>query len=451
MTDIEEALALLAAPCTDERFFQRALKALALVTQCRWAAFGRPSDKEGIMEIVAFCDLKHNLPGFEFELKGSPCDSIYQLKPPNCHILYPSDLQKTFPHFSLIKNLGANSYQAELILNDDGSPIGHILVMDTLSQTETMKSREFFRLLAQRIGIEYKRLLISRELELHKQMIAHTEQLMSFVDRNYQYRVISKGYEKVFNQTAKSLIGKSVAEVHGEAIFNDHLKPLLDRTLKGETITAQSWIQPPHLSEPIYLNIHHNPYYNEKGEVVGVIVSAHNITDLHHANEKIAHYANHDPLTGLLNRRALFEQMKLKLMAQQEGQLQLAVIYLDLDGFRQINDTYGHHLGDRILNDVAKRIKQAASTQELVARIGGDEFIVLASLDYGASKAKNRDKLESRCKQFLNDLKMTIEIEGHSLPISANVGHYVVEEFNMDLSSIISQADKDMYDNKKIQ
>ncbi|QFU22474.1 GGDEF domain-containing protein [Shewanella eurypsychrophilus] len=451
MTDIEEALALLAAPCTDERFFQRALKALGLVTQCRWAAFGRPSHKDGIMEIVAFCDLKHNIPGFEFDLKGSPCESIYQLKYPNSHVLYSCDLQKTFPTFALIKKLGVSSYQAELILNDDGTPIGHILVMDTLPQTETMKSREFFRLLAQRIGIEYKRLLIARELDLHKQMIAHTEQLMSFVDRNYQYQVISKGYEKVFNRTAKSLIGKSVSEVHGETIFNDHLKPLLDRTLKGETITAQSWIHPPHLSEPIYLNIHHNPYYNEKDEVVGVIVSAHNITELHHANEKIAHYANHDPLTGLLNRRALFEQMEQKLQAQRKGQLQLAVIYLDLEGFRQINDTYGHHQGDSILNDVAKRIKQAASTQELVARIGGDEFIVLASLDYGASKADYKDKLTSRCKQFLTDLRMTIDIEGRCLPISANIGHYVVEECNMDLSSIISQADKDMYDNKKVQ
>lgn len=289
MTDIEEALALLAAPCTDERFFQRALKALALVTQCRWAAFGRPSTKSGVMEIVAFCDLKNSVPGFEFDLKGSPCESIYQLKFPHTHVLYPNELQTRFPDFKLIKNLGANSYQAELILSDDGVAIGHILVMDPLPQTETMKSREFFRLLAQRIGVEYKRLLISRDLALHKQMIAHTEQLMSFVDTNYQYHVVSKGYEKTFNIGSDKITGRNVAEIHGEKVFNEYLKPLLDKTLKGETVTAQAWIHPAHLSEPIFLNILHNPYYDEGGNIIGVIVSAHNITDLHFAKEKIAY------------------------------------------------------------------------------------------------------------------------------------------------------------------
>lgn len=74
MTHIEEALALLADPCTDGRFFQRALKALALVTQCRWAAFGRPSETLGKAEVVAFCDLNHSVPGFEFNQDGAPAN-----------------------------------------------------------------------------------------------------------------------------------------------------------------------------------------------------------------------------------------------------------------------------------------------------------------------------------------------------------------------------------------
>lgn len=167
MTDLEEAIALITAPCIDERFFQRALKALALVTQCRWAAFARPSTHQGKIEVVAFCDLKQTIPGFEFDLKGSPCETIYQMHHPNTHLLYQSDLSLRFPDFQLIKQLGAVSYQAELILDDEGRPIGHILVMDTLPQRENTKSREFFRLLAQRIGIEYKRLLLSRELSIH--------------------------------------------------------------------------------------------------------------------------------------------------------------------------------------------------------------------------------------------------------------------------------------------
>ncbi|WP_076409565.1 GGDEF domain-containing protein [Shewanella sp. UCD-KL12] len=451
MTDIEEALALLAAPCIDERFFQRALKALALVTQCRWAAFGRPSDKLGVIEIIAFCDLKHNVPGFEFTLKGSPCESIYQLTPPNTHILFPNELQSKFPHFDLIKKLGANSYQAELIWNDSGEAIGHILVMDSLPQSESVKSREFFRLLAQRIGVEYKRLLIARELALHKKMIAHTEQLMSFVDRDYQYHVVSIGYEKLFNRPSISIVGKTVAEIHGNKVFTEHLKPLLDRSLRGETVSEQAWIQPPHHDEPLFINVHHSPYYDEQGNIIGVIVSAHNITDLHHANEAIAHLANHDPLTGLYNRRAIFKQMEAKLLEQEQEQLQLAVFYIDLEGFREINETYGHLHGDKILKDVASRIKQVTHQQEVVARIGGDEFIILSSFPPPSINMNAQSILINRSKQLLADFKMTIDVEGYSLPISANIGHYLVENTDMELASIISHADKNMFESRNKQ
>ncbi|MEC4724869.1 GGDEF domain-containing protein [Shewanella sp. D64] len=449
MTDIEEALALLAAPCTDERFFQRALKALALVTQCRWAAFGRPSEIIGKAEVVAFCDLKHNVPGFELNLDGSPCEHIYQQRYPDTHLLYAKDLQTRFPNFQLIKDLGANSYQAELILDDDGNPVGHILVMDTLPQTESMKSKEFFRLLAQRIGVEYKRLLISRELALHKQMIAVTEHLMSFVDDSYTYHIVSKGYESLFNKLGKDIVGKTVEQVHGAQVFNEQLKPLIDRTLKGETIRTQEWIHPPHLTSPQYINILHNPYYNEKGQIVGVIVSAHNITDIHAAKEKSQHLANHDPLTGLLNRRALFEVMENKLRSQEMGQMQLAVLYIDLDGFQQINDQYGHHQGDEVLRYVAARIEDAAGDNEIVARIGGDEFIVLASLSHGALFEDYQLQVEDLCDRFSNQLFIDIDIKGQSLPMSASIGHYLVNDVNMDLSSIICKADKDMYDNKR--
>ncbi|WP_299789183.1 GGDEF domain-containing protein [uncultured Shewanella sp.] len=449
MTDIEEALALLAAPCTDERFFQRALKALALVTQCRWAAFGRPSPQRGMAEVVAFCDLKHSIPGFEFSLKGSPCETIYRLRYPDTHILYPKDLQLLFPDFQLIKDLGANSYQAELILADDGSPIGHILVMDTQPQTDSVKSREFFRLLAQRIGVEYKRLLISRELAMHKEMIAVSEQFMSFVDHQYRYHVVSKGYESIFDRPVASFIGKTVESIHGKEVFDQHLKPLLDRSLSGETLNTQTWIHPPNQASPMYLNVHHNPYYDESGNIIGVIVSAHNISEIHAAKVEIEHFANHDPLTGLSNRRALFEEIEQKMAAQQADELRFAVMYIDLDGFKQINDRFGHHQGDKILVDVATRLQDSAGENELVSRVGGDEFVVIASFSYGQPESTYRKKVKLLNEKFSELLAMKIAVDGQHLPLSASIGSYIAEGHETDLSAILCKADRDMYKTKK--
>ncbi|BCV53647.1 hypothetical protein AYI74_06315 [Shewanella algae] len=279
MTDTEEALALLAAPCTDKRFFQRALRALALVTQCRWAGFGRlKNDFQG--EIIAFCDNKQSLPAFEFELAGSPCESLYQQQETSTHILHARDLQKRFPHFAMIREIGAQSYQAELILGSDGKPVGHIFVLDTLPQAESAKSKEFFRILAQRIGLEYHRMLVSRELAMHKQMIATTDHLLAFIGTDYCYRMVSKGYEQLFNRVQEEIIGKHIAELHGVSAFEKKIRPLLERAFNGETLEANQWLHPPHLAAPILMSVRHSPCINDAGEICGVIVSSHDITRL---------------------------------------------------------------------------------------------------------------------------------------------------------------------------
>ncbi|NDO73800.1 MULTISPECIES: PAS domain-containing protein [Shewanella] len=279
MTDTEEALALLAAPCTDKRFFQRALRALALVTQCRWAGFGRLKNaSQG--EVIAFCDNKQSLPGFDFELAGSPCESLYQQQEICTHLLHARDLQKRFPHFSLFREIGAQSYQAELILGSDGKPVGHIFVLDTLPQAESAKSKEFFRILAQRIGLEYHRMLVSRELTMHKQMIATTDHLLAFIGTDYCYHMVSKGYEQLFNRTQEEIIGKQIAELHGVKTFEKKIRPLLERAFNGETPEANHWLHPPHLTAPLLMSVRHSPCINDAGEICGVIVSSHDITRL---------------------------------------------------------------------------------------------------------------------------------------------------------------------------
>lgn len=158
MTEIEEALALLAAPCNDRRFFQRTLKALTLVTQCRWACFSCPDEINQCQKMIAFCDNKQLLPSINYSLQGAPCAAFYNISNPSKHLFYADGLSYKFPQFELLTYINAESYRAEAITKDDGTVIGHILVMDPLSQSESIKSNEFFRLLAQRISSEYQRL-----------------------------------------------------------------------------------------------------------------------------------------------------------------------------------------------------------------------------------------------------------------------------------------------------
>ncbi|WP_394203456.1 diguanylate cyclase domain-containing protein [Shewanella waksmanii] len=444
MTDTEEALALLAAPCTDERFFQRALKALALVTQCRWAAFGRLSKTPGKAEVIAFCDLKQTIPGFEFDLKGSPCEAIYKLRYPNTHILYSSNLQQHFPDFQLIKDLGIQSYQAELILGDHGEPVGHIMVMDSLPQTPSAKSNEFFRLLAQRIGVEYKRLLVSKQLNMHQQIIATTQHMMSFVSADFRYQIISQGYETLFDLPREQIIGRHVADIHGKEIFEQRLKPLLEKSLSGEALQTQTVIQPPKYDSPIYLNVLHTPFQDELGNITGVIVSAHNITELNQLQQRTEYLAYHDNLTGLPNRLSLFNHLSHLLPLNCESR-KVAVIYMDLDEFKLVNDLHGHHTGDEVLNQVGSILSKHRQQQDFAARIGGDEFVIIKHFD-------DTDNPEQQLQQHLAELMTTMRqltISGDQFSVNASWGTHWVSHDEQDVSALLSSADSQMYRNKK--
>ncbi|GIU45770.1 hypothetical protein TUM4438_20050 [Shewanella sairae] len=448
MTNIEEALALLAAPYTDERFFNRALSALTLVTQCRWAGFAKPSARKGFGEVVAFCDGKQSLPSFEFELKGSPCEQVY-LKTEEYHILFSKDLQNRFPDFSLIKSLGANSYQAEKIVADDGEVLGHIFVLDTLPQSENTKSKEFFRLLAQRVGVEYHRHIITQELVRREKMIESSEQYMSFVDTNYIYRVVSKGYETLFNQKQDEIIGKTVIELHGRLTFENQIKPLLDRCFQGEQIKTQLWIHPPHIEQPLFLDVHHNPYYDSHGNIKGSIVSAHNITELQLAKNKVEYLANHDSLTGLANRRSLFQQFERQLLIDKQGEKKLVIAYLDIDNFKSINDNYGHKIGDLVLKAVAEILKKATKDCDTIARIGGDEFIVITSfVDEEHSFAYQRI-LHTLRKQLECALCTSLKVDGMTINLSVSIGLHLVTDTSIEVSSLISHADSEMFKHKQ--
>jgi diguanylate cyclase (GGDEF)-like protein/PAS domain S-box-containing protein len=112
----------------------------------------------------------------------------------------------------------------------------------------------------------------------------------------------------------------------------------------------------------------------EHGVRIGV---AHEVTELRHAERELEHRASHDPLTGLPNRRRLRSELQYAITHATQTGDGLSVLYLDLDGFKEVNDRCGHDAGDRVLHEVAQRLQQGLRQGDLVARVGGDEFVAL--------------------------------------------------------------------------
>jgi diguanylate cyclase (GGDEF)-like protein len=156
--------------------------------------------------------------------------------------------------------------------------------------------------------------------------------------------------------------------------------------------------------------------------------------------------ASRDPLTGLLNRRALQTHLDAAVGRMHYEQTSFAVIYIDLDGFKVVNDTYGHDVGDLLLSEAARRVEQLAGNGDRVGRIGGDEFAVLLSSVTSAVEAGDA----ARC--LIRLLKMPFLINGRSVHISASMGIAMASPASRQSPrELLGDADRAMHAVKKTQ
>ena len=153
---------------------------------------------------------------------------------------------------------------------------------------------------------------------------------------------------------------------------------------------------------------------------------------------KLAHERNIDALTGLLNRRALIERSSSLFQTQDKGNA-VVVLFADLDGFKTINDTHGHHVGDRVLTAVANSIASTVRCEDLAARYGGDEFLLLLP----NTSNEGGELVAQRIRQTIDDYARNISID---FSISIGMGRY--PDHGCDLESVVDCVDKAMYRSK---
>jgi diguanylate cyclase (GGDEF)-like protein/PAS domain S-box-containing protein len=174
-------------------------------------------------------------------------------------------------------------------------------------------------------------------------------------------------------------------------------------------------------------------------EIEGIIID---VTERKAAEEKIAQLARTDSLTGLANRATLIDRLRQAFAAARRGASPFAVLYVDLDRFKDVNDTLGHPVGDALLREVAERLKSATRDTDLVARLGGDEFAVLQS-DVGEAAQAG-----ALAEKILRSVAAPYSIEGNKINISASVGVCPYSATCPSPDAMLAQADLALYRSK---
>ncbi|MFA0568411.1 sensor domain-containing diguanylate cyclase [Vibrio gallaecicus] len=242
------------------------------------------------------------------------------------------------------------------------------------------------------------------------------------------------GYE------ASVLLGKSPFEVLPWQQFTSLMPTIIESLENYGQWQGEVWEK--HSSGnlvPMFVKINRIVSNQQRGEFDMVLT----LSDLSNVKEmeRLEHLAHHDALTGLANRSHLYKTLDEVVSSSQYSDNHFAVLYLDLDGFKEVNDTYGHDAGDEMLRQVASRLLSQVRSGDLVARLSGDEFVLII-------KSTNKEMMSALAERLLIIITEEVMYKGRSLKVGASIGINLVEDDERDLDLILKAADQAMYQAK---
>lgn len=296
-----------------------------------------------------------------------------------------------------------------------------------------------------------------RELELRleqkEQSHSQLEQLLSIIDSTLEASldgivlVDRQGISRMFNQRAADLLCTTKDYIRDGNPAK--MRELVERVASNpEDFVGQLDLlsQNPMASTCCTLEMHngliveiHSQARIHNGKVAGRVWNLHDITELRKNQQVIHHRAYHDVLTDLPNRILFQERIEKALSRYDKSKGRIALFFIDLDGFKLVNDTLGHELGDKILIQVANRLRQVIGKHDVLARHGGDEFLLMLE------NVKEIEHTITVAKAILSNLSDVFHLDDRDIYISASIGITMAPKDGTKPEELIRKADMAMY------
>jgi diguanylate cyclase (GGDEF)-like protein/PAS domain S-box-containing protein len=185
------------------------------------------------------------------------------------------------------------------------------------------------------------------------------------------------------------------------------------------------------------------PIHNREGQSTGAVHVFRDVSASRAMSKQITHSAEHDFLTGLPNRMLLNERVGQAIAMARRHDTRVAVLFVDLDGFKHINDSLGHRVGDKLLQSIAKRLVECARAEDVVSRQGGDEFVVMLA------EVKHAEDAATAATRMLQTVADAHTIDGHDLHVTMSIGVSLYPDDGPDAETLIKNADTAMYQAKE--
>ena len=280
----------------------------------------------------------------------------------------------------------------------------------------------------------------------HQRLLLHREQTPLAViewNTNFEFVYWNKAAEKIFGYTKEEVLGHHASEKILADSARDTVNSIWEDLLAnkgGERSTNENITKDGRI---ILCEWYNTALVDQNGKVIGVTSLVDDVTKRKQSEEMIWKQANFDTLTGLPNRNMFHDRLEQELIKSNRSSLPLALLLIDLDEFKEVNDTLGHDVGDQLLKEAGHRITTCVRESDTVARLGGDEFMIILS------EIHEKNKVDDIAEKIIDRLAEEYHLGNEVIHASGSIGITLYPSDASDIDSLIKNADQAMYAAKK--
>lgn len=301
----------------------------------------------------------------------------------------------------------------------DGQALGAVVAIKDVTELAESRSR-----------------VIESEERLHT-IADNVPALIAYIDTDLRYCFANQRYQEWFGVKSADMLGKTVLEAMGEAFYAPR-RAALERCLHGHASALE--IEEERRGRRRVISSTYLPHLRD-GVVHGIYVLSTDATSAREYERQLHALAHSDHLTGLPNRRSYEERLAQAIARSRRSAMAMALVYLDVDHFKQINDSLGHASGDAVLREFAKRLSATVRSTDTVARLAGDEFvIVLEQVGSARECARIADKL-------LEAVRADFLVDGQPRRVTASIG--IAWSAHPEQAALAHTADEALYQSKR--
>jgi diguanylate cyclase (GGDEF)-like protein/PAS domain S-box-containing protein len=349
-------------------------------------------------------------------------------------LLPPEAYAQTAPHIEAVRNGQRARFQRNTVRNGRRCSELVELIPDQDAQGKVVG---FYGLVQDVTDLRDAQAKAEESEQRLRRITDNIPSMIAYIDSERRYRFNSRFYETWLDRPLGEITGRLLRDVLGPEAYAS-VKPNLDRAFGGERVDFDVEVKgsagPSRFVRGTYI-----PDFDAAGRVIGVYSSSTDVTPLKAVERQLERLAQHDTLTGLPNRHTFNDRIAAALRRSQQSGMQVALLFLDIDGFKRINDTLGHAAGDEVLKEFARRLSGCVRSTDLVARLAGDEFVIVLE------GIHTREECRFVARKILTSMRSEFRAGEIPVKVTTSIGVALGHGGAITSDALLKRADSALY------